>query len=149
MNTSIHNFLIDQSIGTDNKIFADAAKIRKSVFVQEQGLSIENEFDEPDDTANHVVLYIDDAPIACGRLNFFNGQAKLCRLAVLSEHRNNGYGSLVFKTLLDAVKKNNIDFAYIHAQTRATGFYNKFGFVAEGNTFLEVGIPHIRMSKRL
>ena len=149
MNTCIPDLLIEQSIGIDNKVFGDAAKIRQSVFVQEQGISTDDEFDAFDAAAHHIVLYIDNVPIACGRLSVFDGQAKLCRIAVLPEHRKKGYASSVFEALLTVAKNNNIHFAFVHAQTQATGFYGKFGFVAEGDVFLEVDIPHIRMSKRL
>ena len=79
--------------GNNNSVFDDAFSVRKKVFVEEQGIPIENEYDDFDSTAYHFVLYVNTTPIACARVNIEHERAKICRIAVISAYRGNGIAS--------------------------------------------------------
>ncbi|MGE5466500.1 MAG: GNAT family N-acetyltransferase [Ignavibacteria bacterium] len=70
------------------------------------------------------------------------------RLAVLADWRGKGAGRALLETLMDEARQRGIAALALNAQTAATGFYERFGFVAEGETFLDAGIPHVRMTRR-
>jgi len=122
-----------------------AFKIREEVFVNEQGFLLEIERDEYDEYAVHVVGYEDGVPVACGRLVEINGKAKIGRLAVLEDKRNNYYGFKVCKFLMDKAVEMGLKEMYLHSQVQAAGFYKKLGFCEYGEIFLEEEAEHIKM----
>ncbi len=127
-----------------------AADIRKKVFVEEQGF--QEEFDNIDLTAVHFVLFDDsDAPIATCRVfqKGNNGIYFLGRLAVLKESRGKNIGSILVKKAEEYVKKIGGEQIQLHAQCRATAFYNRVGFTSFGDIEDEEGCPHIWMRKML
>ncbi|NNE39273.1 MAG: GNAT family N-acetyltransferase, partial [Gammaproteobacteria bacterium] len=81
-------------------------------------------------------------PIGTGRLL---PTGKIGRMAVLKEYRAQGVGSAILKALMDIAKSNSIDDMYLHGQTHAKAFYNKYGFIVVGPEFDESGIPHYKM----
>ncbi|MDH5553187.1 MAG: GNAT family N-acetyltransferase, partial [Nitrosomonas sp.] len=81
-------------------------------------------------------------PIGTARL-LLNGH--IGRMAVLKNWRNQGVGSAMLQHLLDEMRNRGIQYAVLNAQITATDFYRRFGFQAEGEEFMEAGIPHIRM----
>lgn len=127
----------------------DAFRVRIGVFVDEQGIPREEELDESDKTAIHCVCYVDDEPVAAGRLVLANGYAKVGRMAVLKQHRGNGYGASVLRALEEAGAARGVAKFRLSAQLPARGFYERAGYVAVGDVYDEVGIPHVAMEKRL
>lgn len=127
---------------------SDAFSIRTEVFVREQKIPDELEFDDLDKEAHHVVIYegYQEKAAATGRLVINEGKACLQRIAVLKEYRGNRYGDLVVRMLLEKAKSLDINDVYVNAQLQAVGFYEKCGFNKAGNPFIEAGIPHIRMN---
>jgi len=141
--------LLLTKIGTKNSVFKDAYYIRLKVFSEEQGIPKENELDVYDSTAYHSVVYFDNIPIVCGRLNIINDGSKICRIAVINNFRRNGYATKLCKHFISLSQSKGAKYVYLHAQTYTVDLYKKIGFVPEGNIFFEEQIPHIRMTKKL
>lgn len=121
--------------------------IRRSVFVEEQHVPEELEWDEIDERCYHVLAFAaDGAPIGTGRL-LLDGH--IGRMAVLQAWRGKGVGSAILKMLLELAQKEGFTLVRLHAQTHAVGFYAKHGFKPTGNEFMEAGIPHRAMTIRL
>lgn len=135
----------------DQHQLQEAFEIRRKVFVEEQEVPAEEEYDEFEDTSRHFLAY-DAAGIPCGtaRWRYTDKGIKLERFAVLASHRAKGVGAALVQRLLqdiadqpDAVEKK----LYLHAQTTAMPLYAKFDFKPEGEEFLECDIRHYRMVK--
>lgn len=123
--------------------YAQSAAVRKTVFVEEQGYTLEEEFDEYDKTCPHLVLFDGETPVATGRLVFLSdGTAKLGRIAVLKSYRGKHLGAEVVRALLEQAKEAGAVRAYVSAQSYAVPFYNKFGFSEYGEEYLDGRIPH-------
>ncbi len=133
----------------DEKALATVFEIRKIVFVEEQKVSAAEEFDEYDIICQHILLYHEGHAIATGRLRIFDNIAKLERICVLAEFRKSGAGKLIIEALEKMAKELGITQAKLNAQTQARGFYEKAGYVKASEEFLEAGIKHLCMVKRL
>ena len=131
-----------KKVETDQEL-EQVFKIRKEVFIEEQNVPTEIEMDEFDETAEHFIAYIDEAPVGCARLRR-NGFVKLERIAIIREQRNKGYGTQLTKYLIDISKKNNKEIM-MHSQDYIKDFYKKFGFAIVGEPFYEAGIKHVKM----
>lgn len=131
---------------------ARAQPIRRAVFIDEQRVPEELEWDEYDAPGLHVLI-VEDASgkaVATARLSPRGGG--LCyfnRLAVMQPWRGRGLGRLLMETLLHEAQRLEQRRVVLHAQTRARGLYEKFGFSAEGASFLEAGIEHVTMCRAL
>ena len=121
------------------------SKIRREVFVLEQGVSEEEEFDEYDSLSRHFLGFYEKIP--CGTARFRNTEKgiKLERFCVLLPYRNRNVGKNLVLKLVEEAKVNNPSQIYLHAQIQAMGFYEKLGFLGEGNIFLEANIEHKKM----
>ena len=118
--------------------------LREAVFIVEQGVPRDIEWDGQDEQALHVLGTIDGLPVACGRL-LPNG--KIGRMAVLADHRGHGHGAAVLDVLIGAARERGLDSVYLHAQQHAADFYARAGFSPEGEPFEEAGIPHVAMRR--
>ncbi len=129
----------------------DARNLRTEVFVQEQGIPAELEWDEADAAALHAVAYnAIGQPIATGRLLTQQaGTGKVGRMAVKRVLRGSHVGQQLLLALLDCARARGDDEIVLNAQTSAQGFYRSIGFIARGELFDEAGIPHIEMVLRL
>lgn len=127
----------------------DAFAVRIAVFVEEQGISREDELDDQDATAVHCVGYDGGAPVAAGRLLVADGYAKIGRMAVLASHRGRGIGARLLEVLEQQGVACGIRDFKLSAQLPARGFYQSCGYTATGAVYDEVGIPHIAMEKRV
>jgi len=123
--------------------------IRREVFIKEQNVSPEAEFDGRDESAEHVLVYYDNQPAATGRLRIVNNIAKLERICVLPEYRKCGLGKAIVQALEDIAKKKGLTKAKLHGQTQAKVFYEKLGYTVASDEFMEDGIPHYLMLKDL
>lgn len=131
------------------KTLPDCAKeIRKAVFTDEQGF--QNEFDEIDQRAVHIVLF-DEEQIPAATCRVFWDDAMesyvLGRLAVVKTHRGKNIGSVVVKEAEKYVQKKQGESLILHAQCRAADFYRKLGFVEFGDIDNDEGCPHTWMKK--
>lgn len=120
--------------------------IRTIVFIDEQNVPEDLEWDEFDETCVHVLAKRNNEYIATGRL-LETGQ--IGRMAVLQEYRNSGVGSQILEKLLSIAESKNISSVFLNAQVDAIAFYKKYGFEEEGGVFDDAGIPHKKMTKQL
>ena len=119
------------------------SNIRRLVFVVEQNVPAEEEWDGMDDDSWHFLATDqDDVPIGTARL-LADGQ--IGRMAVLGKYRGAGIGSVLLETAVDKARHLGFDHVFLHAQTHALDFYLKAGFIAEGEEFEEAGIAHVNM----
>jgi predicted GNAT family N-acyltransferase len=125
----------------------DASPVRTAVFIDEQRVPKDMEWDEADVTATHAVLYNRlGRPLATGRLLLpMGGAAKVGRMAVHRAMRGMGMGAAVLAALENAASERGDRELALHAQRSAEGFYRALGYTPRGNEFDEVGIPHIEM----
>jgi YbgC/YbaW family acyl-CoA thioester hydrolase len=130
---------------------ADAGKVRTAVFVEEQGIPMEMEWDEADNTAVHAVAYNGlGQGIATGRLVIqAEGVGKIGRMAVHRALRGSHIGGDILHTLMGAARRRGDSEVMLYAQRSAESFYQRLGFAPRGEPFEEVGIPHIEMVKAL
>lgn len=128
-----------------------ATQVRTEVFVDEQGISHEDEWDAADATAVHVVVsHCTKTPLATARLLTASpGVGKIGRMATKRVWRGRGIGRQVLEVLCAKAKARGDQEVVVHAQQSAIAFYEKSGFVARGEPFDEVGIAHLKMFKSL
>lgn len=127
-----------------NEEFALERTIRDEVFIKEQSVPYELEF-ENEELSTHFILWASGRAVGCGRFRWVGPDIKLERIAVLRSERGNGYGTLIVKGLLEEVRGKGPSSIYLNSQTSVKGFYERCGFRPVGEEFLEAGIWHIRM----
>jgi predicted GNAT family N-acyltransferase len=120
-----------------------AFNIRHTVFVLEQQVPAEDEYDEFDKTASHFLATEGDTAVGTARWRHTDKGIKLERFAVLQEYRNKNVGSAILSAVLTDLPDGH--FVYLHAQLAAVNFYLRHGFVKEGDLFLECDIEHYKM----
>jgi predicted GNAT family N-acyltransferase len=132
-----------------------AGRVRRAVFVGEQGIPAELEWDAHDAHAIHAVLRLSSGePLATGRLVDgaalgMPGVAKIGRMAVMSPWRGRGLGSGLLRTLVAEARGRGFLRVLLHAQLSAAGFYSRAGFERHGDVFTEVNVPHVEMTLKL
>ena len=141
--------MIEYKLAKNNIDINNCFKIRNLVFVIEQGISKEIEFDNEDDKALHFIVYNDELPVATLRVLINNEKAHIGRVCVLKEYRNKSIGSSLLINIESYLKKINIKEIYLYAQIQAINFYTKIGYKQVGNSFYEANIEHIKMIKNL
>ncbi|HZR99479.1 MAG TPA: GNAT family N-acetyltransferase [Chloroflexota bacterium] len=124
-----------------------ASAIRFAVFVNEQRVPFDEELDEHDRDAFHVLTWLGDRPVGTGRLVTEGDTGRIGRMAVLPAARGAGVGSAVLRALLAEAERRGLRSVHLAAQLHARPFYARFGFVAGGPHFLDAGIWHQRMER--
>ncbi len=125
-------------------------RVREQVFVIEQAVDPELEWDGLDAECEHAVVETADGHIvATGRLYCVNGAGKIGRMAVLKGLRGQGIGAAILEFLVARARARGMSTARLNAQTHALAFYARAGFIAEGPEFDEAGIPHRHMQLEL
>ena len=125
---------------------AHAVPIRFAVFVEEQGVPREIELDEQDSQSIHAIAYEGTNAVATARLL---PDGHIGRMAVLKDWRNRGIGGLMLRKLIERAKARGDREVALSAQVHAVAFYRAHGFVEEGGEYLEAGIRHQAMKRRL
>lgn len=121
----------------------EARAIRYDVFVVEQNVPVELEWDDMDAACVHAVAYdAQGQAVGTGRLL---PDGHIGRMAVRNEARGSGVGAAILQALMKQAKERGDAAVMLNAQTHAAPFYRRFGFVQEGEEFMEAGIPHIQM----
>jgi YbgC/YbaW family acyl-CoA thioester hydrolase len=143
--------MVQVKTGSWSELGEDAGRIRTEVFVKEQRIPADLEWDEADATSLHAVAYNRlGQPVATGRLlPAEQGTAKIGRMAVHQVLRGCGFGEQVLRALTDASARRGDRAIELHAQRTAQSFYAKLGFVPRGEPYEEAGIPHITMTSAL
>jgi predicted GNAT family N-acyltransferase len=124
-----------------------AQTVRTAVFIQEQGIAPEDEWDADDATALHAVLFdVNGQPLGNARLlQPSTNVAKVGRMAVLKEARGRGYGARLLQALILEARRRGHREVRLSAQRTAEQFYAWHGFTVVGEPFDEVDIPHVEM----
>jgi len=125
----------------DEKITA----LRNAVFIVEQGISQHEEFEGDEKDFVHLSEYNGDELIAYARLKVDGDAAVIGRVAVRKDVR----GAAIMKFAEKEAQKRGAVMVKIHAQIHAKVFYEKIGYIADGEEFMEAGIPHVRMTKTI
>ncbi|WP_138751227.1 GNAT family N-acetyltransferase [Paenibacillus sinopodophylli] len=134
---------------TNDEQLEEAFRIRKAVFVKEQGVAEEVELDEFEDAADHVLVYFENEPVGTGRLRIVDGIAKLERICVLASHRKHKLGKAIMDELEAIARDKGATQAKLHGQVQAATFYEKQGYEIASTVFMEENIPHVKMVKSL
>ena len=120
--------------------------IRQLVFQQEQNVDPDLDFDGLDDSATHILVYVDHQPVATARIRQLSDRTlKLERMAVLADYRGKGIGQQMVQLAIAEGDRQQVPQIKLNAQTQAKAFYEKLGFSAHGEEFEDAGIPHIEM----
>lgn len=143
--------MVDVRTGSWDALGAQAGAIRTEVFVDEQKIPADLEWDSADAGSLHAVAYNRfGAALGTGRLlEHVPGVAKIGRMAVRQSVRGSGVGRAVLDALLEAARQRGDREAILHAQLSAAPFYVRAGFNTRGPAFEEAGIPHVEMVRSL
>ncbi|MGJ7460936.1 GNAT family N-acetyltransferase [Halomonas sp. MA07-2] len=119
-----------------------ASEIRRLVFIEEQRVPLAEEWDGRDGDSRHFLALLDGAPVGTARLL---PDAHIGRVAVLAEARESGIGAALMAAAIETARRERYPDVELAAQTHALAFYERLGFIAFGNEFLDAGIPHRNM----
>ena len=129
----------------DKELAEQAFAIRRKVFVEEEGVDPDLEYNHEEE-AHHYLLLLNGKALATARWRETDKGIKLERFAVLPEFRNRGLGGIILREVInDVVPLGKA--IYLHSQLRAVPFYERNGFVKEGDVFFEAGMGHYYMKK--
>ena len=135
---------------TVTRDIATCQRLRRVVFIEEQGVSEADEVDGLDKVAIHLLALDGDVPVGTARLLLKGSVGKIGRVCVLPQARGTGLGAALIRAALDVLRDQpEVTEAYLGSQSHATGFYEKLGFVVEGAEFPDAGIPHRHMRMAL
>ncbi len=126
--------------------------IRQEVFVFEQNVDPEEEYDEFEETSTHFLALLDGVPAGTARWRYTDSGVKLERFAVLKEMRGKGVGQALVKAVIDDITREEAakgKLLYMHAQLSAVPLYEKFNFEKDGDIFSECEIEHYKMKRYL
>ena len=116
--------------------------IREKVFIEEQEVTSQLEWDGMDKDAIHFLAFKDKKAVGCARAFVIQNRMQLGRMAVLKKYRGEGIGSALIEIAMTLAKLNQLSGIYISAQCHAINFYKKFGFEVTSDIYLDVEIPH-------
>lgn len=129
-----------------NGDISEPLEIRREVFIEEQGCPEREDRDGFDEAALHLMVYVDEAPAATGRIWHDGSAFCIGRLAVRKQFRGQGLGDLALRLLLYKAFNSGAGEVFVNAQVYIKALYAKFGFREFGEEFLDAGRPHISMS---
>ncbi|MDM1487294.1 MULTISPECIES: GNAT family N-acetyltransferase [Acinetobacter] len=124
------------------RLAVDAKPIREQVFIQEQHISPEDEWDAQDAIALHFVVYLAGQAVATARLL---ENHSIGRVAVLKSQRGLGLGRVLMQHIIQLARQQYRPEVKLSAQVHAIPFYQSLGFYVEGESYLDCGIPHVDM----
>lgn len=132
--------------GSWKDLAAHAKVIREVVFIQEQHIAAEDEWDAEDAVAVHFIVFQHDQAIATARLLSNNS---IGRVAVLTTARGLGVGQRLMQAVIDYARAEHRELVKLSSQVHASGFYQALGFEVQGEEYLDCGIPHVDMYLKL
>jgi predicted GNAT family N-acyltransferase len=145
--------IVEYSVASGDwtRLGTEARQIREHVFVAEQGVPAEMELDEFDPAAQHVVARLKDGRcMGTARLIADTaGTARIGRMAVLAEWRGRGVGAALLWRLFECAASAGLHGLVLSAQIQAMPFYRRYGFTEEGSEYLDAGIRHMTMRRKL
>jgi predicted GNAT family N-acyltransferase len=131
------------------KQLEEVHSIREIVFIEEQNVPRDREYDEFEDKSTHFLARIDRQAVGCGRIRPYGESIKIERLAVLKDHRNRGIGTSIMRKLEEEALKSDPEELILHSQVTAVDFYRSCGYRERGKLFLDAGIDHIEMFREV
>lgn len=131
-------------LATNQQLMDIAKHIRVEVFVKEQNVPFEEDWDE-EESENYLIYDNTDFPVGTMRYRDLGEKIKLERVAVLKEHRNKGYGEKLVREVIEEIKKETTKPITLHSQLPAIPLYKRIGFQQYGDLFYEAEIPHYAM----
>lgn len=137
---------------TTEEQLLEAKAIRRKVFIEEQGVAEELEHDEYDaltPLCTHILVLDQQQAVGTGRLRTVDGAGKLERICTLQEARGKGVGALIVEALEAVAAENGISKVKLGAQLQAKAFYEKLGYETASGIFIDAGIEHVMMDKKL
>ncbi|OYT42873.1 GNAT family N-acetyltransferase [Thermoplasmatales archaeon ex4484_6] len=123
--------------------------IREEVFIREQNVPREREYDEFEDESVHFLALMDGKPAGCIRYRLKRACVKIERLAVLRQYRKKRIGRALMKYVESVSIVHSPDEFVLHSQLTAVPFYRKMGYAERGPVFKDAGIDHVEMYKRV
>lgn len=127
----------------------EAYRIRRTVFVEEQQVPLEEEIDDLESEADHFLLYDGKEPIGAGRFRAVDDYGKVERICILKEKRKSGAGKVIMMGIEQFAKERGFQKLKLNAQSYAIPFYEKLGYQVVSEEFLDAGIPHKTMMKHI
>ena len=147
---NITKILFTNSIPSNEELFKACIEIRRKVFVIGQNVSEERDLDGLDQDSIHYLLLDGNYPVGTARVRIVDEKAKIERVAIIQEKSKKGFGTFLMTHILEDIKSNyKSKVAELGSQLYISKFYKKFGFVEEGEVFLDANIDHIYMKKIL
>lgn len=125
--------------------FSEIEEIRTAVFIKEQNVPLELEWDEFDNKSTHIIAYYNNKPVGTARLL---NDRHIGRMAVLKAYRNRNIGKNMLKYILEIARKKASNTIKLSAQEHAVEFYKKYGFSVTSDVYMDAGIPHYNMKYR-
>lgn len=138
----MHKKSVEIREGSWEALGPEATEIRRIVFIEEQRVPIEEEWDGRDSACRHFLAVLDGRPIGTARLL---PDAHIGRVAVLAEARGRGVGAALMRAAIEAARRDGHPRVELAAQTHALAFYQRLGFDAVGGEFMDAGIAHRNM----
>jgi len=137
-------------IAEDEDAKAACRKLRREVFIDEQGVSEADEVDGLDGESTHVLATSDQLPIGAARFRIIGDTLKIQRVCVSKDFRGKGVGAAIIAFIVAHARSNHLAaFAKLGAQTHALDFYSGLGFEVIGDEYIDAGIPHRDMQMRI
>lgn len=128
----------------------DHFALRKTIFIEEQGVSEALEMDGLDDQATLILVKMNNQPIGCARYRLLDSYIKVERVGVLKEYRSKGIGQAIMSFIEQEIASSSpILTIKLHAQDHAIEFYHRLGYKDIGEPFYEAGILHQAMIKQI
>lgn len=125
---------------------ATCLALRRTVFIEEQGVSEADEMDDRDGEAIHLLARLDGLAVGTARILADPPEGRIGRICVLAAHRGTGIGVALVEAALGLLHgTGGVETAALGAQMHALDFYRRFGFEAEGPIYDDAGIPHRKM----
>lgn len=152
----IHHDNLNESSSTECSVITDsenlnrALEVRRRIFIDEQNVAEELEYDGLDENSTQIGVFHDGLMIGTGRIREIDEKTvKFERLCILPEFRGMGYGSSLLTYMIEVAQTRGASGLTLHAQTDSQKFYENHGFEPAGGTFTEAGISHIAMTRML
>lgn len=138
----------DVEVLSDDASIEDAFAVRRAVFVEEQSVSEDVEYDGRDGDAIHLIAREDDRPVGTTRLRTVGSDTlKVERVAVLPDYRDRGWGRRLMEAAEAEAGERGLSHLVLHAQKAVEGFYHALDYETTSDAFEEAGIVHVEMEK--
>ena len=142
--------MADIRVVTSKEDLASCLELRRIVFIEEQNVPEHEEVDGDDGHCTHLLAKVDDKPLGAARFQYIGHKAKIQRVCVLKEARGSGLGALIIQEILAVIKaEGKAGLAVLGSQIHALSFYEKLGFEAFGEEYLDAGILHRDMKIKI